>query len=270
MEPTAMNETQPPERQGPAVGQADALLKPEDYSQYLLHSENEILFILRSLLARAARITVYFNQGKDFLLTAVVAVAEDGLVLDYGSNMDMNRRAEAAEKLLCVTNLDRVRIQFELRGVKQIDFAGRPAFAAALPDTLLRLQRREYYRLTTPIARPPKCRIPLARADGTKATVDAIVVDISAGGLAVVVPPEGVAFEPGMEFPGCRVELPEVGILVATLVVKNRFEVTLPSGARVTRSGCQFADLPGSMLILVQRYIIKAERERKARESGLA
>src|ERR1035438_2099418 len=94
MEPTAVNETQPPDRQDPTVGQADVLLKPEDYSQYLLHSENEILFILRSLLARAARITVYFNQGKDFLLTAVVAVAEDGLVLDHSSNMDTNRRAE--------------------------------------------------------------------------------------------------------------------------------------------------------------------------------
>jgi len=264
-----MSETHPPERPDPVPGQDDVLLEPEDYSQYLLHSKNEIQFILRAILTQAARITVYFNQGKDFLLTAILAVDDKGLVLDYGSSGEMNRRALAADRLFCVASLDRVRVQFILQGVRRIEYEGRPAFAAALPDTLLRLQRREYYRLTTPVARPLKCRIPTMRADGTKETMDVTVVDISGGGLAVVAPPEGVAFEPGMEFPNCRVELPEVGILVATLEVRNRFEVTLRSGARVTRSGCQFANLPGPMLTLVQRYIIKVERERKARESGL-
>lgn len=265
-----MSETEPSPPQDPKSGQADVLLNTEDYSQYLLYSKSEMLFILRAMVAQTSRLTVYFNQGKDFLLTAAVAVNENGLVLDYGSSMEMNRRAEAAEKLFCVASLDKVRIQFILRGVRRVDFEGRPAFAAALPDSLLRLQRREYYRLTTPVAHPLKCWIPLTRPDGSKETVDVNVVDISGGGVAVVAPPEGVRFEPGMEFPNCRVELPEVGVLVATLVIKNRFEVTLRSGARVTRSGCQFANLPGPMLTLVQRYIIKVERERKARESGLA
>jgi c-di-GMP-binding flagellar brake protein YcgR len=264
-----MSETQPPHPQDPATGQPDLLLDAKDYSQYLLYSKSEILFILRAMIARTAQVTVYFNQGKDFMLTAVIAAGDDGLVLDYGSSMEMNRRAEAADKLFCVASLDRVRIQFRLHGLRRIDFQGRPAFVAALPDSLLRLQRREYFRLTTPVARPLKCWIPVTRPDGSKDAVAVTVVDISGGGVAVVAPPEGVPFEPGMEFPNCRVELPEVGALVATLVIKNRFELTLRNGSRVTRSGCQFANLPGPMLTLVQRYIIKVERERKARESGL-
>ena len=35
------------------------------------------------------------------------------------------------------------------------------------------------------------------------------------------------------------------------------------------RAGCQFVDLPGQMLTLIQRYIIRVERERKARETGM-
>jgi len=35
------------------------------------------------------------------------------------------------------------------------------------------------------------------------------------------------------------------------------------------RSGCQFIDLPGAMVNLIQRYIFKVERERKARAQGL-
>lgn len=247
----------------------EVILEPEAFSQYLLHSANEILFVLRSMVKDGSRITVYFNEGKDFLLTTVIAVDEEGLVLDYGSSAEMNRRAEQAKKLFCVASHDRVRVQFLLRGVRQVDFEGSPAFRADLPDTLLRLQRREYYRLTTPVARPLKCQVPLSWADGSQDALEINVVDISGGGLAVMAPPEGIAFEPGMEFPNCRVELPEVGIIAATLIVRNLFDITLRSGMVVKRAGCQFIDLPGPMLTLIQRYIIRVERERKARESGL-
>ena len=45
------------------------LEQPEDYSQYLLHSKSEIVAVLRSLVQKGALITVYFDQGKSFLLT---------------------------------------------------------------------------------------------------------------------------------------------------------------------------------------------------------
>lgn len=253
-----------------ATVQAEPLLEPADYTEYLLRNRSEVLFVLRGLLADTDRITAYFNEGRDFLLTAVIAVDEDGVTLDYGSNAEMNQRALKAERVFCITSHERVRIQFLLHGLRQVEFQGRPAFRAALPDNLLRLQRREYYRLTTPIARPLKCRIPLTSTGGAGTTVEVNVIDISGGGLAIMVPPAGMPFEPGMEFPNCRIDLPEVGILIATLEVRSVFEVTLRSGTQVTRAGCQFLNLPGPMLTLVQRYIIKVERERKARESGIA
>lgn len=248
----------------------EAFLEPADYTKYLLHSKSEILFVLRALHADSDRITVYFNEGKDFLLTTLIAVDDGGVTIDYGSSGEMNRRALTAEKLFCVASHDRVRVQFLLRGVARVDFQGSPAFRAALPETVLRLQRREYYRLTTPVARPLKCQIPIPQADGKTVTVEVNVLDISGGGLAMMAPPEGVKVEPDTEFANCRVELPEVGVLVAKLQVRNSFEVTLRNGSRITRMGCQFMNLPGPMLTLVQRYIIKVERERKARETGMA
>ena len=249
---------------------AHPLLEPADHSQYLLHNKNEILFVLRSMLASADNITIHFNDGRDFLLSALIAVDDTGITLDYGSNPEMNQRALAADRLFCVTSHEKIRIQFLLHGIRQIQDNGRPAFRAALPDTVLRLQRREYFRLTAPIARPIKCRIPAGADNKTvPAATEANVIDISGGGLAVVVPPAGLAFNTGDVFSSCRIELPDVGIIVATLQVRNIFEVTLRSGAQVTRAGCQFSNLPGPMLTLVQRYIIKVERERKAREAGV-
>jgi c-di-GMP-binding flagellar brake protein YcgR len=247
----------------------DNFLEPTDYTQYLLRAKSEVLFVLRGLVADSDRVTVYFNEGKDFLLTSVIAVDDTGLTLDYGSDETTNQRALDADKLFCVTNHEKVRVQFRLRGLRRIEAGDGPAFRAELPETVLRLQRREFYRLTTPIAHPLKCRIPLPRADGSSQNIEVTVVDISGGGLAVMVPPEGVNFEADTEFPNCRIELPEVGIVVATLQIRNLFDVTLRSGSRVSRAGCQFVNLPGPMLTLIQRYILKVERERKARETGM-
>jgi c-di-GMP-binding flagellar brake protein YcgR len=247
------------------------LTQADDYSKYLLHSKKEILFILRAMRDKGDLITVYFNQGNDFLLTTLLAVTADGdaLLLDPGSNAEMNRRALASDKLICTASHDKVKIQFILRRLTKTEYEGREAFRAAVPEELLRLQRREFYRLTTPIAHPLRCLIPVRLADGSQSTVETTVIDISGGGLAVMAPPEGIEFETDHLFENCRIELPDVGTVLATLRVRNVFEFTLRNGARTRRAGCQFLDLSGQMLTLIQRYIIRVERERKARETGM-
>lgn len=259
-------------QQTPLPGQPDhhvaELVAPEAFSQYLLRSSGEITFVLRSLITGEDRVTVYFNEGRDFLLTTLIAMDGEGLVLDYGSSAEVNKRALAADKLFCVTSHDKVRVQFQLRGIQQVQHEGQPAFRAQLPDTVLRLQRREYYRLTTPVARPLKCSIPVPNGNGRK-TIEINIIDISGGGLSVVALPDDTPFEADTVFQNCRIELPEVGVILTALRIRNVFEITLKNGSRLKRSGCQFVNLPGPMLTLIQRYIIKVERERKARESGM-
>jgi len=253
----------------PTQGATAELLEPADYSQYLLHSPNEILFVLRSLLASGARITVYFNEGRDFLLTTLVAIEDRSIVIDYGSSSEMNRKIVEADKLFCATQLEHVKIQFILRGVETVAYDDQPAFRAKFPETLLRLQRREFFRLSMPVTRPLRCVLPYQKADGSRAQIELKVADISGGGLAVMNPPDDIGFDAEVEFPSCRIELPEVGIVIATLQVRGVFEMTLRNGTIVKRAGCKFIKLPGAMATLVQRYIIKVERERKARETGM-
>ncbi|RTL57762.1 MAG: flagellar brake protein [Rhodocyclaceae bacterium] len=247
-----------------------ALLEPSDYNQFLLHSRTEILAVLRSLGEHVSQITIFFNEGKDLLLTSLISADNDGLMFDFGASAEMNRKAQEVDKLFCIASLDKVKIQFILRGLTRVEYQGRPAFRAELPDTVLRLQRREYYRLTMPVTRPLNCMIPLPDKDGQADSITVHVVDISGGGAALVAPPDYIPFETDSEFTNCRIDLPEIGTVVATLRVKSVFEITLRSGTVLKRSGCEFVKMPGPMQTLIQRYIIKVERERKARESGLA
>ena len=63
--------------------------------------------------------------------------------------------------------------------------------------------------------------------------------------------------------------LPNEGLLVATLSVRTLFSVTTRNGSRLVRLGCEFVDLPALRLTMLQRYITRVERERKAQLNGM-
>lgn len=240
------------------------------YSQYLLHSPTEIAFVLRSAMQKGCMMTVYFDMGQSFFLTSLISVGPKGLLLDYGSDEEINRRALKTKRLICTTSVDKVKVQFALDEVILAEQDGKPVFFSPLPETLLRLQRREYFRVSTPIANPVKCSIVTMGEDGAPRKLEAPLLDISAGGLGLMATlEESTLFPRGSQFRNCNLSLPDDGPLKVNLEVRNVFEVTTRSGSRYARVGCEFSDLPGLHLTVIQRYITRLERERKARISGL-
>lgn len=264
-----MADKTPPEAFDPA---ALELHRPDLYSEFLLHSRTEILFVLRTLIQKGAMMTAYCDEGRAFLLTTLVAIDDenDRLVFDYGADEEMNRAALTAQKIVFTTQIDRVKIQFSLQRMQLIDWEKRPAFAAPLPKTLLRLQRREYFRLSIPLTAPVKCGVPVSRADGSIQPVEAQILDISGGGFGLMVMPDlKELFQIGTQFSECRINLPDEGPVLADIRVRSTFDVTTRSGGRYCRTGCEFVNLPGTRLTLIQRYITRIERERKARLTGM-
>ncbi|MBS4099128.1 MAG: flagellar brake protein [Sulfuricella sp.] len=237
-------------------------ISPNDASKYLVESSKEVAYILRAIMQRGERITAHFNQGDDMMLTSIIEVDADSeeVILDYGANEALNRKILEVHRVIFITSQDKVRVQFLATRVEKVNFEGRPAFRISLPDSLIKLQRREYFRLATPITKPLICSIPLE--EGKK--LDISVADISIGGIGIVNPPANFTFDPGTSYQGCHFTLPDIGTIVTTLQIRNAFEVTLKSGLHTWRAGCMFINLPGTMQSMIQRYIIKLERERRA------
>lgn len=244
----------------------------DNYSKFLLYSKSEILAVLRGMMQKGAMITVHFNQGRSFLLTSIIALGADGrsFVLDVGSDDEMNRKALLADNLILTTKIDKVKIQFRLKALAPTQNDGRPAFLAALPDALLRLQRREFFRLSTPLANPVRLSTTLRCADASALCIELPLMDISGGGIGLLVSPDQAPlFQRDDTLKDCKIMLPDEGLLVATLCVRSLTEVTSRSGAQLFRVGCEFVELPPARLTLVQRYITRVERERRARLNGL-
>jgi c-di-GMP-binding flagellar brake protein YcgR len=248
----------------PAVNQPTAPLNENEYSDYLLRNPIEIKNILDTLASHRAALTVFLENGPEMFASSLLKISSDSLTIDSAIPA-VRPHVLAAKSLLCITAMpDKVRIQFPLTRIHEATDNGLPAFVASLPTTLLRLQRREYFRLTTPVVHPLRCAFPQSVKMPAS---EIIVVDISSGGLALALTEGSPTLIQDAIYPNCRIDLPETGSVTVSLKVRSLFNITLRNGSKVKRAGCEFVNLPASATSTIQRYILKAERERKARET---
>ena len=251
----------------------EELSQDEEYSQYWLYSEVEIAAVLRSFIQKRVLIAVHFDQGNSFFLTSIISLAPDGgtFIIDASKDAEINSRALAADRLIFTAVVDKIKVRFVLNGLTATRSAGLPAFLCAVPDKLLRLQRREFFRLSTPVARPARLHATIEYTVQGPQTIDAPLLDISGGGVGFMATPDTAKLlNNGETLPDCKIDLPGEGLLAVILCVRNMFDVTTRSGQNCMRIGCKYVNLPDARLTVIQRYITRVERERKARLSGMA
>jgi c-di-GMP-binding flagellar brake protein YcgR len=248
----------------PNTSQGLSVADENDTSNFTVSWKKEIVYILRAVMGNTELVSAYFNHGESFILTSIIDIDPDEelVFLDLGANEEANEKILDSEKIIFVTAHDKIKVQFVSNWIEKVRLEGQDVFRIELPKSLINLQRREYYRVTTPISNPLKCVVLME----DKRKVEMTVADISIGGVGVVLPPADAVVEPGMVFNGCNLVLPEIGNIVATMEIRNVFEVTLRNGLKTKRAGCQFINLSANMQSMIQRYIIKVERERRAME----
>lgn len=237
-------------------------IEPDE--SFSIHSESDIHFILRGIMQDKTLITLYFDHGSSFILTAILAIdpRNKKMILDYGNDDKLNQKVLNTGKLTCVTSQSKVKVEFKCNSIKKIQFREDDAFIVDLPESLIRIQRRDFFRITTPSVKPLKCIIPLP-AEYKSKTAEVILLDISCGGVAVIDQHPIVSFDPGTIFKNCQITLPEIGTIIATIQVKNTYEVTLRNDVTCKRAGCAFIKPPTKILAMIQRYIVKLEQIRR-------
>jgi c-di-GMP-binding flagellar brake protein YcgR len=132
-----------------------------------------------------------------------------------------------------------------------------------LPESILRLQRREYFRATALVSQPITGRIALETEQGiNRQTMRGI--DISLGGVALLAGSTLETVKVGDVFAKAELNLPGVGEITADLEVLN-IRPQHSGGHLCSRFGCRFVNLAPAMASKVQRYINRLELERAHR-----
>jgi c-di-GMP-binding flagellar brake protein YcgR len=236
-------------------------------SQFRIHSKREILSILNSIAHEGERAVLYYDEGNDFILTSVLKVNEQGLWLEPGSIAASNQHILLSNKIIFISSRHQVKVQFVSNRVENSILDNRTTFHMPLPDNLMRIQRREYFRLTTPVSSPLTCVIPVSPSlmldelDTPVAQREVTIMDISGGGMALVCEAHDTELHHGKSYEDCRISLPGVGTVSAAVRVKSTFEITLRNGQISKRAGCEFTQLSGEASALLQRYVALLQGE---------
>lgn len=249
----------------PFDGQPIAPIQGDDLEHYLLRGRQQIRQLLQELITARALVSVHLLPGGLSFLSVVLTLSEDEewLFLDASPNETIHRRSLEAERLLCVTQLDKVRIQFRVSGSAEILLDGHAALAAPIPAEILRLQRRDAFRLQVPLSHQLKCVLPMRELNRddpeiSSRTIEAPVIDISASGLSLEIPASKTPPTVGDMIDGCNLQLPgdPVGV---NLEVRYHGRRILGDGREVVRLGCSFVSLPTRAANQIQRYIYQTE-----------
>ncbi|WP_262965374.1 flagellar brake protein [Methylobacter psychrophilus] len=235
-----------------------------DEQQFVIHNVKAIIHILAELLKDNTMLKVSFNNGNDVYLTTVISIDEKNLAVHFDISCDeaFNNRLIASQHVAFIKE-DGIEIRWVSTKLSMINLVGGNAIKIGLPKSLVRLQRREFYRIDTPIATPVLCQIPVL--DGTNTEMSKILelplVDISVGGVGVMAAdPLDPAISIGIVFSDCKMDYPEIGMASLALQVQRIQPMPVKDGSTKHRIGFQYiAPSPGNER-LIQLYTYQLER----------
>jgi len=229
--------------------------------RFRISGSKPVAFLLAGYAKARESFSVHFNHGEEMFLTTLLDIqTEKGrLIFDCSGSVESNRRLAQSDKVTFGGHPGGVPVSFSTGRATETTFEGDKAFAVSLPEYVVRLQRREHFRIETPRVNPLML---FARApNGVLLRLPAH--DISVGGIGVDSPelPEGIDL--GVTMPNCHFSLPgDTKDLFFSATVRNHHDYESRTGQRMVRIGLEFNDLSSGDENRIQRYIAKIERER--------
>lgn len=225
----------------------------ENMEQYVLHGRGTIIQKLRQLGKGKNMITAHFGGGKYSMLTVVVDVLPDRdlLVLDYGSNETINKKLIEAKRIVFKTQHEGITAQFTATQIQRAKLQGKTALACPIPENLLWVQRREYYRVRIPLGDTVTCE--LVNPQGEPISFN--VMDISIGGMCLESTSNTIEFESDQTYLNCKLVMSSTGEGLVSVRVHNSIPIKHDAPEAGNRIGCSFIDLSMDTSTLIQRYI---------------
>ena len=241
-------------------------MKQTDNEQFYKRGTLAVLGVLRDIERDNTPVMVTHARGQ--FISRVLFIDKEQLVIDYGSN-DYDNQVTLEMRALTVTaEMRGAKVEFTLPQLHASEFEGLPAFSAPLPPELLQIQRREYFRISAPLAPVFYCHATWPEGGRARFRLQ----DLSLGGVGVLVEsalPENIAS--GDIWHGLRLDMGEYGEMevdAQLLHVGTRTSVSSKNETVHTpRLSFRFTSLSAGQERQLQQVIFALERA--AREKAM-
>lgn len=234
-----------------------------EVSSFSVDNPRQIIQNLSVLIKNKCLLSVRFGEGKAFFLTAILEVDEENhaIIFDYGSKEVLNQQLLKAIKIIFEADFSGIKVSFKGSMPTQILYNGEPAFTMPIPESIFWMQRREFFRITSPRSKGSYCL--LIRED--QEPIKLLLYDISLTGFSVLNTSTEISniLVTGAQFEKCKLVLSETGEDTVSIKICAKFIINPDKIAvlKIQKIGCLFTRITPAFESTVQRYINQLQRE---------
>jgi c-di-GMP-binding flagellar brake protein YcgR len=220
----------------------------------------EIGGLLRSLANQRDVLTADYAEWHIITRILDVDIAARTFIFDRDANQSKNESVLKADRCAFHATPRGIRVEFMIGRVQHVVFEGKPAFQARFPSVLLFLQRREYFRVPTPVLNPYLCSGSLPNGEHFRAEI----VDLSLGGVALRMMDDHLGnLETGTVLHDAELHFTSQSPIVLDLEFVSYRSLDNDAGSSRFILGFKFLSLPGPTENVLQRLIARLELERR-------
>ncbi len=271
----------------PAMGRVETMLKSanraiqqsepniEILSNFDITSRIECLAILEKLRADGSLLSVCsLDDPSEVIVTQLLSIdAKSGRMAFELSRVDAHTDFIARHrKAIVVAIEEKIKLQFIVTEIELGQDDKTPLLLADFPESIYRIQRREAFRVRPLATHPATCLMPMQthrhvlqdNQSGSAAPplFDALVLDVSVGGLSLELLDSNKDFELGDILEDCFLHLPGQTAFRCTLKLCYIGAPHLKT--RSYRIGAHFEELSSESERAIQRYVNAVEISRKS------
>ncbi|HEY8160178.1 MAG TPA: flagellar brake protein [Methylobacter sp.] len=232
-----------------------------DISSFLVQNPKQINNNLSLLVKSKCLLSARFGTNNESYITTLLSInAEDNLlVLDCGSKEDLNQRILNADKVSFDADYNGIKVSFSAAALKRITYKNEPAFTMPIPKALYWMQRREYYRVKSPLSKSSYCQLIVAGRD----PVNLKLYDISLTGFSMLNVSKEVSdlLVPGTSFSDSKLILSGAGEGIVSFEIRAKYIINPNKTQKIQKIGCKFIKITHRVEETIQRYMHQIQRE---------
>ena len=243
--------------------QLSELSESEIEDRFHVTGQKPVQFLLAGLAKQREQCLVLFNEGNTHFLSLLIACPadEDTLYFDCSGSKEINQGLLEAKKVTFVAKPEGIHIQFVTGPARRVTLNGVETFAVKLPPHIVRMQRREYFRMETPRINPLTLSVQLPNLGIQRWPVH----DLSIAGMGVSLDSPIESLASGTILEQCMLRLPdEKTDMRLSLEARCCKEIFSSNGKTSWRLGLRFVRLNRGDEAKIQRYIAHLEHERRS------
>lgn len=234
-----------------------------DKQAFSIHNPDQIFNHFALLLKNNCLLTAQFGKNNESFITAIVAINNKtrSIILDYGPKDYLNQQILTTSPITFTTEYTGIKVAFTGKALKKVFHAGHPAFSMPIPASLFWMQRREFYRVKSPLSKASYCQLTLPEREPILLQLH----DISLSGFAMLNNSKEISslLLPTRQFDQCKLILADAG--TDTIAFEVRYKIIMNANAGkqefVQKIGCKFTQLTPAFESIIQRYMQQIERE---------